>query len=159
MAVAEKSPAPLPAKLAGLVREAKWLVLVALAAYLLLILVTYNRADPGWSHSGAGEGVRNAGGVVGAWIADLALYLFGLSAYWWLALCVYVVVWGTRRLEPSRLGLAVAAGRRLLRRRRARGLRADGKERHRSQAQAEGRHARENPTHVHVVITVMSPEQ
>jgi S-DNA-T family DNA segregation ATPase FtsK/SpoIIIE len=108
VAVAEKSPAPLPAKLAGLVREAKWLALLALAAYLLLILVTYNRADPGWSHSGAGESVRNAGGVVGAWIADLTLYLFGLSAYWWLALCVYVVVWGYRRLEPGRLGLALA---------------------------------------------------
>ena len=108
MAVAAKSPAPLPAKLAGLVREAKWLALLALAAYLLLILVTYNRADPGWSHSGAGDAVRNAGGVVGAWIADLALYLFGLSAYWWLALCVYVVVWGTRRLEHRRLGLALA---------------------------------------------------
>ncbi|HZM35398.1 MAG TPA: DNA translocase FtsK 4TM domain-containing protein [Burkholderiales bacterium] len=108
MAAAEKSPAPLPAKLAGLVREAKWLGVLALAAYLLLVFVTYHRADPGWSHSGAGEAVRNAGGAVGAWIADLALYLFGLSAYWWLALCVYVVVWGYRRLEPGRLGLAIA---------------------------------------------------
>ena len=108
MAAAEKSPAPLPAKLAGLVREAKWLVLLALAAYLLLVFATYHRADPGWSHSGAGDAVRNAGGVAGAWISDLALYLFGLSAYWWLALCVYVVVWGTRRLEPSRLGFALA---------------------------------------------------
>ena len=30
---------------------------------------------------------KNAGGRVGAWIADLMLYLFGLSAYWWVALC------------------------------------------------------------------------
>ena len=49
MGVAEKSSGtPLPAKLAGLLREAKWLILVALAVYLLLILATYQRGDPGW---------------------------------------------------------------------------------------------------------------
>jgi S-DNA-T family DNA segregation ATPase FtsK/SpoIIIE len=50
---------------------------------------------------------RNAGGPFGAWLADLLLYLFGLSAYWWAALCLYVVVWGYRRLEASRLALAL----------------------------------------------------
>ena len=50
----------------------------------------------------------NAGGAFGAWLSDLLLYVFGLSAYWWAALCVYVVVWGYRRLEPSRLALALA---------------------------------------------------
>jgi S-DNA-T family DNA segregation ATPase FtsK/SpoIIIE len=34
------------------------------------------------------------------------LYLFGLSAYWWVALCGYVVVWGYRRKEAVRLALA-----------------------------------------------------
>jgi S-DNA-T family DNA segregation ATPase FtsK/SpoIIIE len=107
VAAAKNAVAPLPAKLAGLVREAKWLALVALALYLLLVFVTYDRADPGWSHSGTGAPVHNGGGVVGAWVADLALYLFGLSAYWWLALCAYVVVWGYRRLEASRLAFAL----------------------------------------------------
>jgi len=106
--VAEKSPAPLPAKLAGLLREAKWLALVALALYVLLVFATYDRADPGWSHSGTDAPVRNAGGVVGAWVADLLLYLFGVSAYWWAALCAYVVVWGIRRLEGRRLGFSLA---------------------------------------------------
>jgi DNA segregation ATPase FtsK/SpoIIIE, S-DNA-T family len=36
------------------------------------------------------------------------LYLFGVSAYWWVALCLYVVVWGYRRMEQVRL--AIAAG-------------------------------------------------
>src|SRR5258706_3472366 len=104
MGVAEKtSGAPLPAKLAGLLREAKWLVLVALAAYLLLILSTYHRADPGWSHSASGAVARNAGGAFGAWLSDILLYLFGVSAYWWVALCLYVVVWGYRRLDGSSL--------------------------------------------------------
>jgi S-DNA-T family DNA segregation ATPase FtsK/SpoIIIE len=104
MGVAEKtSGAPLPAKLAGLLREAKWLVLVALAAYLLLILGTYRRTDPAWSHSATEAIVSNSGGAVGAWLADVLLYVFGLSAYWWIALCLYVVVWGYRRLDGSRL--------------------------------------------------------
>src|SRR3954471_15507617 len=100
MGVAEKSSgAPLPAKLAGLLREAKWLILVALGAYLLLIFATYRRSDPGWSHSASNSTASNAGGPVGAWLSDILLYLFGVSAYWWVALCLYVVVWGYRRLD------------------------------------------------------------
>ena len=104
MGVAEKSSgAPLPAKLAGLLREAKWLILVALAVYLFLIFATYRRADPAWSHSTTGAVTGNAGGAVGAWVSDVLLYLFGVSAYWWVALCLYVVVWGYRRLDGSTL--------------------------------------------------------
>jgi len=114
MGAAEKTIAPLPAKLASLVREAKWLLLVALALYLLLIFATFHRGDPGWSHSATAEATRNAGGAVGAWLSDLLLYLFGLSAYWWVALCAYIVVWGYRRLDGSSLigarPLALALG-------------------------------------------------
>src|SRR3982751_6800138 len=94
MGAAEKNTAQLPAKLARLVREAKWLALVAVGLYLLLILSSYQRSDPGWSHSSTGAVARNAGGALGAWLADLLLYLFGLSAYWWVALCAAIVAWG-----------------------------------------------------------------
>jgi S-DNA-T family DNA segregation ATPase FtsK/SpoIIIE len=103
MGAAEKTVAPLPAKLVGLLREAKWLVLVALAVYLVLIFATFHRADPGWSHTATDAVTRNAGGAVGAWLADLLLYLFGVSAYWWVALCAYIVIWGYRRLDGSAL--------------------------------------------------------
>jgi S-DNA-T family DNA segregation ATPase FtsK/SpoIIIE len=111
---AAQKAVPLPAKLAGLVREARWLTLVAAAVYLLLVLVTYQRGDPGWSHSATGAATHNAGGVVGAVVADVLLYLFGVSAYWWIALCAYIVVWGYRRLDgrslidPRPLWLALA---------------------------------------------------
>ena len=95
-------------------REARWLALVAVGLYLLLVFATFHRADPGWSHSATGAATRNAGGVVGAWIADLFLYLFGLSAYWWVALCAYIVVWGYRRLDGrgliGRRSLGLALG-------------------------------------------------
>jgi S-DNA-T family DNA segregation ATPase FtsK/SpoIIIE len=115
MAAAQKTTAaPLPAKLGYLLREARWLVLAGLAGYLLLIFLTFDRGDPGWSHSAGGTATHNAGGRAGAWLADLLLYLFGLSAYWWVALCLVGVAWGYRGLERSTLvdrrPLAIALG-------------------------------------------------
>jgi len=108
------SSAPLPAKLASLLREAKWLALVALASYLLLILATYHKVDPGWSHSATVAVAQNAGGRVGAWLADLLLYLFGVSAYWGVVLCALLVARGYRRIDGSplldRRPLAIALG-------------------------------------------------
>jgi S-DNA-T family DNA segregation ATPase FtsK/SpoIIIE len=75
--------------------------------YLLLIFATFQRSDPGWSHSSTDAVARNAGGTFGAWLADLLLYLFGVSAYWWAALCAYLVVWGFRRLDGTRLAAAL----------------------------------------------------
>ncbi|TCK18294.1 DNA translocase FtsK [Thiogranum longum] len=62
-------------------REGMLFILSALAVYFFLSLVTYNPDDPGWSHQGPSETVRNFGGVVGAWFADIFLYLFGVMAY------------------------------------------------------------------------------
>jgi DNA segregation ATPase FtsK/SpoIIIE, S-DNA-T family len=77
---AKQAANPLPPHLASLLRESWWLALVAVALYLLLVLVTYDKADPGWSHSVRAATVHNAGGVLGAYVADLLLYVFGLSA-------------------------------------------------------------------------------
>ncbi|MFZ5593126.1 MAG: DNA translocase FtsK [Pseudomonadota bacterium] len=63
------------------VREGALLVLGAIAIYLLVSLVTYHPADPGWSHTGLTDRVENSGGVAGAWFSDLFLYVFGYFAY------------------------------------------------------------------------------
>ncbi|MDZ7754442.1 MAG: DNA translocase FtsK 4TM domain-containing protein [Gammaproteobacteria bacterium] len=62
-------------------REGMLFLALALAVYLLLSLVTYDPADPGWSYSGEMGPIANRGGVVGAWVADITLYLFGYLAY------------------------------------------------------------------------------
>jgi S-DNA-T family DNA segregation ATPase FtsK/SpoIIIE len=62
-------------------REGTLFVLSALAAYLLLSLSSYHAQDPGWSHRGPASAIHNYGGVVGAWFADVFLYLFGYLAY------------------------------------------------------------------------------
>ncbi|TVT47485.1 MAG: cell division protein FtsK, partial [Sedimenticola thiotaurini] len=51
------------------------------SAYLLLSLVTYVPNDPGWSYAGPREFAENSGGLVGAWLADVLLNLFGLLGY------------------------------------------------------------------------------
>ena len=112
MAAVQKSgTSPLPARLAGLLREARWLLVAAAALYLLLVLATFDKSDPSWVHSATDAVVRNAGGRVGAELAALLLFLFGVSAYWWVALCAAFVVNGYRRLHravpPDRRSLGV----------------------------------------------------
>ncbi|MGQ0578738.1 MAG: DNA translocase FtsK [Betaproteobacteria bacterium] len=104
---------PLPPKVAALLRESWLLLLVGAALYLVLILLTYSRSDPGWSHQASGSLVANAGGEAGAWMADILLYVSGLSAWWWVFFLLAAVVWGFRRLdvpEIDRRSLAVACG-------------------------------------------------
>ncbi len=62
-------------------REAAVLLLIPLIVYLGVCLYTYFPGDPGWSHAGSDAPVRNLGGSVGAWIADLSLYFFGGMAF------------------------------------------------------------------------------
>jgi S-DNA-T family DNA segregation ATPase FtsK/SpoIIIE len=98
------APNPLPPKIAALLRESWWFALVALALYLLLILATYNPADPGWSQSVSTAAVSNRGGAFGAYLSDLLLSLFGRSAFWWIALCGGLVVWSFKRIERAEPG-------------------------------------------------------
>lgn len=100
-AVNKPDPKPLPPRLAALLREAWWLVVVAGALYLSLILFSYDRSDPGWSHAMSEGNIHNAGGAVGAWLADVLLYVFGLSAYWWVGLLIYGIWWGYRRIDSA----------------------------------------------------------
>ena len=90
----------LPERLVVLLRESRWLAQCCIAVFVALILLSYNAADPGWSHAVAGREVHNLGGRVGAWFADLLLYLFGYSA-WLLAVFLMIrVVTGYRELHP-----------------------------------------------------------
>ncbi len=97
-AVSKSARKPLAPKVARLLREAWWLSAVGLALYLGMLLLTYSIEDPGWSRTGGGMPVANAGGAFGAWLADLMLYLFGASAWLWVLLALYLVWWGYRRI-------------------------------------------------------------
>ncbi len=96
---------------AQLLREARWILFIALALFLALILFTYDRNDPGWSHAVSSQNIHDAGGRVGAWFADLLLYLFGLSAYLFVGLAVSSVWRGYRQLRPQLPAEATPAGK------------------------------------------------
>ncbi len=78
----------LPGNLSSLLREVGLLVVLALVGYLLVCLLTWSPSDPGPSHTGSGEAIRNWGGRVGAWFADAMFTLFGRMAYLLLILAV-----------------------------------------------------------------------
>ena len=70
-------------------REAIMWALFAIALLLVACLLTYSPEDPGWTHIEPRNEVRNLGGPVGAWFADVALSLFGYFAY----LLPFAIAW------------------------------------------------------------------
>ncbi|MCZ4065691.1 DNA translocase FtsK 4TM domain-containing protein [Oxalobacter aliiformigenes] len=88
-----------PSRSSRLITEAWWFVLIAVTIYFFLIFLTFNKADPGWSHANQVASISNLGGRIGAWISDLLFFTFGLSA-WWLILWMVRAIWtGYRRIS------------------------------------------------------------
>ncbi|MDO8652688.1 MAG: DNA translocase FtsK 4TM domain-containing protein [Undibacterium sp.] len=97
------SAPPLPNRLVILLTEARWIVFAALCVYLILILFSYSKVDPGWSHASVVPHIHNMGGRVGAWFADLFLFIFGLSA-WWFCVVLLRLLWnGYRQMSKPLL--------------------------------------------------------
>lgn len=98
-----KETSLLAVRLAALLRESRLILLGAAAIYLILVLYGYDRNDPAWSHSASNVVPHNAGGIVGAWLADILLYVFGFSAWWWAVLLSQKVWIGYRGIAQNSL--------------------------------------------------------
>ena len=96
-------PQPLPERISLLLQEARWLILGVMSLYVALILLGYSQSDPGWSHAADVSRVSNPGGRFGAWLADVLYYLFGVSAWWWVAFLGFGLLWGFRRMRRHSL--------------------------------------------------------
>jgi len=103
---AQTARQPLPGRLSRLLMEARWIAMAVAFLYFVLILLSYNKADPGWSHANAVPKIANLGGKAGAWLSDLLLFIFGFSAWWWGVIFLRGVWKGWRRLTE---GLAPAS--------------------------------------------------
>jgi len=70
-------------KLSGVQRllEAGLLVSCVFALFIMIVLFSFDPADPGWSQTGYEMPVRNLGGAIGAYLSDILLNVFGLVAY------------------------------------------------------------------------------
>ena len=86
-------------------REATLVGLAAAAIFLALAISSYHRGDPSWSVRNGSEHVVNRGGLVGAWISDLVLQLFGHVAWFlpFLIAAVGVVLFLDRERSSTRL--------------------------------------------------------
>lgn len=91
---------PLPEKIGTLLQESRWLGVGAVALFLIMALWGFSKEDPGWSHAVVSTSLQNPAGRAGAWVADLLLYVFGLSAWWWIVLLGMFVWWGVRKFNP-----------------------------------------------------------
>jgi DNA segregation ATPase FtsK/SpoIIIE, S-DNA-T family len=82
-------------------REILLLGVSTIALFFLISLVTFNLEDGGWTHSGTGQPIHNAGGEVGAWLSDFFLSLFGLTAYLFPFMIAYhgLLVYRGKRAE------------------------------------------------------------
>ena len=72
---------PLGNQLTRNIKEVSMIILGALSIYLLIALMSYHPGDPGWSHAVSTDKIYNNAGEVGAWLADILLYLFGYIGY------------------------------------------------------------------------------
>ena len=91
-APAAAAPAPNPRR-QKLLRDIALIAIAPLLVYLLACMVTYSPSDPGWSNAGSLTApLNNAGGRVGAWVADVLLGLFGHVAFV-LPLILGAVAW------------------------------------------------------------------
>ena len=81
IAESRKPPSRLAQPIVRALRESALLLFGVLALILLVALVTYDPRDPGFSFTGEPGGVSNAIGPVGAWFADVLLFLFGRAAF------------------------------------------------------------------------------
>ncbi len=86
------------------VLEAVAIAWLAFAGFLVIALATYSHGDPAWSQSTTQIQVHNAAGRVGAWVADVLLYLFGYAAYLFPLVVVRraVDVWKQTTRNPSK---------------------------------------------------------
>jgi DNA segregation ATPase FtsK/SpoIIIE, S-DNA-T family len=97
-----RSPAATIAEPAHSVR-AQTMVLFGAALWLLalLALATHDAADPAFSTSGGSAITHNRAGIAGAWFSDLALFGFGYSAWWGMAVALRVWLGALARLLRS----------------------------------------------------------
>jgi len=77
------------------------LLSLALAAMMLASLLSYDPADPAWSHSGSNAQPSNFVGSAGAWLSDLLFYLFGYMAYLLPVMLIYNAVLLIRSRLPE----------------------------------------------------------
>ncbi|MDO2948845.1 DNA translocase FtsK 4TM domain-containing protein [Aeromonas simiae] len=83
------------------ISEAVLIAITIAAAFLMLALLSYNPADPGWSQTAWEGEVHNLAGATGSWLADITMFTFGVFSYlvpFLLVLLGWGLLWKPKRL-------------------------------------------------------------
>jgi DNA segregation ATPase FtsK/SpoIIIE, S-DNA-T family len=78
---------------ARLLAESGWIAGTLIALALAVALATHHRDDPGFSNSVTSGQIHNVAGRAGAWVSDVMMVAFGLSAYLWV---LAALAWSAR---------------------------------------------------------------
>lgn len=102
-------PAIIEEKTVRGLREVALLGFFTIAIFFFISLVTFSNEDAGWTHSGSMQSISNACGVIGAWVADFVLSLFGLMAYLFPVMFLWYGyrVYTTKQQQRGKLILAI----------------------------------------------------
>ncbi len=73
-------------------RELAGLLCLFVVLFSLISLLSYSPADPSIHHAGAGAEIHNLFGLMGAQVSGLLIGLFGLGAFWFPLLILFVSV-------------------------------------------------------------------
>ncbi|MCE3046082.1 DNA translocase FtsK [Legionella sp. 16cNR16C] len=83
----------LPPFIRNRISEGSFILVLTCSLFIWLSLATYSVTDPGWTHVPRSHvPIANAGGTVGAYIADTLYLLFGYFAYI-LPVCIAYLAW------------------------------------------------------------------
>lgn len=70
-------------------KEGGFILLLAIAVFLMISLVSFSPGDPGWTVANNATSIDNLSGRAGAWFASLFLHLFGYLAFIFPLMIIY----------------------------------------------------------------------
>ncbi|MHA2937917.1 DNA translocase FtsK 4TM domain-containing protein [Vibrio sp. RC27] len=93
-------------------RESVLIIAILVSIFFFVALITYSPADPSWSQTAWGTELHNAGGYIGAWIADTLFFIFGSLAYTIPVILIFATwLLFIRRIEDDSLDFTLWATR------------------------------------------------
>ncbi|MGD9330413.1 MAG: DNA translocase FtsK 4TM domain-containing protein, partial [Desulfobacterales bacterium] len=81
-----------------------------LLIFILVSLVSYHPQDPSLNNATGGNHIENLFGLVGAYLADALIGLFGLGAFWVPLLLLFLSIQFFSGRPPLVFGVTIAGG-------------------------------------------------
>ena len=91
-------------------KEIIGILLFFLLVFILVSLVSYHPQDPSFNNATSGNAIENLFGLVGAYLSDALIGLFGLGAFWVPLLLLFLSIQFFAGRPPIDFGLTILGG-------------------------------------------------